>query len=51
MRRTADGWQIISQQYPPTFAFPIWETTGGEKITLPDTPDEVVVYIPEENTA
>ena len=45
------GWKIISRQRAPDFAFPTWGTTGGEDITLPDTPDEVVVYIPEENSA
>jgi hypothetical protein len=51
VQMTPQGWQIISRQHPPNIAFPYWETTGGEDITLPETPDEVVVYIEEEKKA
>lgn len=49
VRMTPEGWQIISRQYPPSMAFPYWETIAGEDITLPETPDAAVVYINEEN--
>jgi hypothetical protein len=43
-----DGFQIVGFQHAPNSAFPYWETTGGQDITLPNEPDEVVVYREEE---
>ncbi|GAB4574781.1 MAG: hypothetical protein Kow0077_23050 [Anaerolineae bacterium] len=42
------GWQIISRRSAPNPAFPYWETTGGEDIALPETPDAVLELEDEE---